>query len=501
MTNLAVVDLIVLLGYLAGSVFLGWWLGRDVQGAKDFLIGKKNMPWWAILGSIVATETSTITFLSVPGIAYAQNGDMRFLQLAMGYIVGRIIIVFWLLPSFFRGEVFTVYQLLSQRFGRVTQRFASAIFLVTRNLGDSLRLFLTAVVLEAMLGWPLSLCVCTIGICTIAFTFLGGMRSVVWNDCIQLVVYLAGGLLAFFLILGQLEGGFSGLVQFGQETGRFRIFDFNFFENGVPRFHDTYTFWAGLIGGAFLTLGSHGTDQLMVQRLLAAKDQKDAGKALIASGFFVFFQFAFFLMLGVALAAFYQTHEVGYTIASNDRALTNYIVHEMPGGVGIVGILLAALFSVAMSTISSSLNSSATTVVADWLVKSPEEMGSRKAIVASKLLTIFFGVLQIVIAIAAANLDDSVINNALTIAGFASGLLLGIFAIGMFLPEAKQSAAIAGLCGGLIVMLFFQFGLTLLPKESAWHFKLAWPWLPVLGSTTTFLFGWLVNKVSAGRHI
>lgn len=499
MPNLSSVDLLVLVLYLAGVVWLGWWLGRGVQNAKDFLIGKKDMPWWAILGSIVATETSTITFLSVPGIAYAQDGDMRFLQLAIGYIIGRMIIVYWLLPSYFRGELYTVYQLLNDRFGRATHRLASSIFLVTRNLGDSLRLFLTAVVLETMLGWPLPICVVLIGLATIAFTFLGGMRSVVWNDCLQLTVYLAGGALALYLIVSRLDGGFSELMQFGHDTGRFRVFDFSFFADGKPRFNETYTFWAGLIGGAFLTLGTHGTDQMMVQRLLAARDQRDAGKALIASGFFVLIQFAFFLLLGVALAAFYQTHPPTYAIESSDRVLTSYIVHEMPVGVGIIGILLAAIFSVAMSTISSSLNSSATAVVADWMTSSPEQMTSRKAIVTSKLLTVVFGVLQMVIAIWAASLDDSVVNNALAIAGFASGLLLGLFALGMFVPQANQRAAMAGLCGGLVVMLVLRFGLASLPVQSSWHYTLAWPWLPVVGSLTTLACGWLVAKLTDAR--
>lgn len=496
MANLSAVDLLVFVGYLAGVIWLGWRLGRGVQTAKDYLIGQKDMPWWAILGSIVATETSTVTFLSVPGIAYAQGGDMRFLQLTIGFVVGRILIVWWLLPSYFRGELYTVYQLLNQRFGKATHRLASSIFLVTRNLGDGLRLFLTALVLETMLGWPLALCVVLIGVATIAFTFLGGMRSVVWNDCLQLTVYLAGGGLALFLIVNRLEGGVTEWMQFGQQTGRLRVFDFSFFEAGVPRFDDTYTFWAGLIGGMFLTLGTHGTDQMMVQRLLAARDQRDAGRALVASGFFVLVQFAFFLLVGVALAAFYHAHPPEYTIASPDRALSSYIVHEMPAGVGIIGVLLAAIFSVAMSTISSSLNSSATAVVADWLIESPEQMASRRATVSSKLLTVLFGVVQMVIAVWAASLDDSVVNNALAIAGFASGLLLGLFALGAWVPHADQRAAMVGLASGLVVMLFAKFGLAGFPEDSFWHYQLAWPWLSVIGSLTTLGSGVVVAQLS-----
>ena len=507
MANLSFFDALLLVLYVVGTVGLGVWIGRGKQDAARYMLGGKNLPWWAILGSIVATETSTVTFLSVPGLAFKEGGDLRFLQLALGYIVGRTVIVFLLLPNYFRGRIFTVYELLQSRFGNLTRRLASMIFLVTRNLGDGLRLFLTALALEASLNWSLPACVLIIGLATIIFTFFGGIQSVVWNDCLQLLVYMIGGTVALFLIVGRLDGGFEGLYEFAQQTGRSRWLDFEFFNaKGQPRFEDTYTFWAGLIGGAFLTLGTHGTDQMFVQRLLASRSQRDAGRALILSGFFVFIQFALFLVIGIALASFYASNSSEIEL-TGDRVFSEFIVHEMPAGVGIVGLLMAAIFSASMSTLSSSLNSSATTVVADWLPRkedSEKEVGEdsdtsqssdKRVVRSTRVLTVIFGIVQIVIAIWAASFNEAVISNALAIAGFASGLLLGLFALGLFAKSVGQQAAVIGLLWGLFVLCFVKFGFGSLPEDSAWRFQLAWPWLPVIGSLVTFLAGWIASFV------
>lgn len=491
MANLSLLDAIVLLAYLLGVVLLGAWLGRGKQDAKRYLLGGNDSPWWAILGSIVATETSTVTFLSVPGIAYAEGGDLRFLQLPLGYIVGRTLIVFWLLPLYFRGEVFTVYELLQQRFGTATRKTASLIFLVARNLGDGLRLFLTAVVLEATLDWPLPICVIIIGIATIIFTVLGGMQSVIWNDCLQLVVYMVGGVLAFLLIVSRLDGGFAALMSFADTNDKLRMFDFAVTNaDGNWRFDDAYTFWAGLIGGAFLTLGTHGTDQMFVQRALAARSQSDAGRALIGSGFVVFVQFALFLFVGIALAAFYAANPPEEPFSSGDRVFSSYIVHQLPAGVGLIGLLLASVFSAAMSTLSSSLNSSATAVVADWWSKSDADMQDQRAVTISRSLTVAFGIVQIVIGIWAADFDESVISNALAIAGFSAGLLLGLFALGTFRKNAGQLSGLAGLTGGLLIMLWIKFGIS---------YPVAWPWLPVIGSFSTYAIGSLASAFERRR--
>ena len=491
MPNISVVDAAVLVAYLAGVVALGVWLGRGRQDAKRYLLGDKQSPWWAILGSIVATETSTVTFLSVPGIAFAQGGDLRFLQLAMGYILGRCVIVIWLLPLYFRGELFSAYELIRDRFGETTRKSSSLVFLVTRNLGDGLRLFLTAVVLEATLDWSLPLCVLVIGLATIVFTVYGGMQSVIWNDCIQLCVYMLGGMIALAFIVSRLPDGLAGLLQFANESGRDRVFDFAPFREGTLRFDEPFTFWAGLIGGAFLTLGTHGTDQMLVQRALAARSQSDAGRALMLSGVVVLVQFALFLCIGVALAQFYALHPPDTPFSKGDRVFSSYIVNELPAGVGLIGVLLAAVFSAAISTLSSSLNSSAAAVVNDWILPSRPSSEDRQIVLTSRLLTIAFGFLQIGIGIWAAGFDDAVVNNALAIAGFSAGLLLGLFAIGSLLPKASQGAALTGLGAGLAVLLYAKFGRAV---------TVGWPWLPVIGSTSTFLCGWLATLLGLRRR-
>ena len=270
--SISTTDLAILFAYLAGVVLFGLWIGRDQRDLSSYLLGDRRLPWWAVLGSIVATETSTVTFLSIPAVAFARpDGDLRFLQLALGYILGRVIVTVLLLPHYFQGTLYTAYQVLERRFGGRTKQAASLMFLVARNLGDGLRLFLTALVLEKVIGMSLPTCIAIIGVATIIYTFFGGMKAVVWNDCIQLVVYLTGGLLAGALILREIPGGWDQVWAFAQANDKLRMFDFRL------DITQTYTFWAGIIGGALLTLGTHGTDQMMVQRYLGAPQPAGCG--------------------------------------------------------------------------------------------------------------------------------------------------------------------------------------------------------------------------------
>ncbi len=264
-SSITLVDAAVLAIYFAGVVALGIWVGRGQRNLSDYFLSGRDLPWWAVLLSIVATETSSVTFLSVPGKAIAQQqGDLRFLQITFGFIVGRLLVVRLLLPLYFRGELFTAYEVLDRRFGGATKRVASLVFLVTRNLSDGLRLFLTAIVVQYALAWDLSASIALAGAVTIVYTLFGGMRAVVWTDCIQFVVYIAGAVFAGAVILSNLPGGWAQLVDFGRQHDKFRVFDFSFHLAGGPM-----TFWTGLLGGAFLSMGTHGADQLMVQRYSA----------------------------------------------------------------------------------------------------------------------------------------------------------------------------------------------------------------------------------------
>jgi len=482
------IDISVLVTYLLGVVLFGLWVGRDQKDLSDYLLGSRDLPWWAILGSIVATETSTVTFLSIPALTFAADGDMRFLQLAMGMILGRWLIVFLLLPEYFRGALFTAYQVLHQRFGGVTKDVASLLFLAARNIGDGLRLFLTAIVLEKVIGVPLPVCVVIIGITTIVYTFLGGIKSVVWNDCIQFVVYVAGGVVALLVIVHNLPGGWGQLLEFAETHHKLRVFDFSW------DISEKYTFWSGIIGGAFLALGTHGVDQMMVQRYLCARSRRDAGRALVTSGFVVLAQFALFLLLGVALACFYTVLRPDATFKSGDHVFATFIVRELPAGVGLIGLILAAVFSAAMSTLSSSLNSSASSAVNDlYLPRRRVTPSARHQLWASRMFTVVFGVVQIGVGIAGIWLSTTVVDNVLAIAGFTVGVLLGVFSLGVLTDRVRQADALIGLVVGLITL-----GLTKFAVPAIWTgHSVAWPWFALIGATVTFVVGY---GVARARH-
>jgi solute:Na+ symporter, SSS family len=492
--QLGYIDIAVLLAYLGSAVGIGLWMSGRSKGLEAYLLGDRDLPWWAILGSIVATETSTATVLSVPGEAAGLPGDasvpgtgMRFLQLAIGYIVGRTVIVQVLLPLYFQGKLFTAYEVLDKRFGGTTRKAASLLFLVTRNLGDGLRLYLAAIVLQQLAGLPFAGSVILMGAVTIVYTYFGGMRSVVWNDCIQFVIYMLGGIAAVFVIVSQIPGQWTELLRFAAAENKFSLFNFEF------NLAERYTFWAGLIGGAVLTIGTHGTDHMMVQRYLSARSQRDAGWAVLASGLVVFLQFALFLFIGIELACFYQ-HFPTSGIDKPDKVFADFIVHHFPKDVGLVGLMLAAILAAAMSTLSSSLNSSASALVNDFYVPLRKTPASPEHLfLVTRNMTIAFGILQTAIGIWAQQLGATVVTNALTIAGFSAGLLLGVFALGVLTKRANQASALLGGAAGLVVLSLLQF------VAPSYGIKIAWPWFALIGATTTFSLGYLVALFSPPR--
>ncbi|RIK75458.1 MAG: transporter [Planctomycetota bacterium] len=488
------VDVAVVAVYLLAMLAVGVWVGRGQRTTKDYFLGDRSLPWWAVLLSIVATETSTVTFLSIPGGAYAAGGDLRFLQITFGYIVGRALVVLVLLPLYFRGEPFTAYEVLQRRFGKFSRRATSALFLVTRNLSDALRLYLSALVLQAAMGLDLASSIVIMGVVTLVYTYIGGVRSVVWNDCVQFAIYILGACLALQQIIASLPGGWEGFRQFGQEHHKFRLLDFDF-----TMLKPTMTFWAGLIGGAFLTGATHGTDQLTVQRLLTARSQTSAAVALIASGAVVCLQFALFLIIGIGLAAFFASHPAGAAeIESNDQAFAYYIVHYLRPGV--VGLTLAAVFSAAMSTLSGSLNSSATALVKDFIIPLRRRPLSETAeFRISKIATGLFGVIQIGIALAShlRNADRSIVESVLTIAAFTSGPMLGLYLLAVLTPRVRERAALAAFAAGLLLLAYMEFSTWPRWPIETLRWPLAapiyWPWYAAIGSVFTLLVGCLLS--------
>jgi len=471
-------DLFIIVIYMAGMMAVGWWFSRKQRNIRDYFLTGKDTPWWALMGSIVATETSTVTFISVPAFAFAANakgegGNFTFLQLVFGYLIGRLIIVALFIPLYFKGELFTVYQVLDQRFGGRVKRAAASLFLITRSIADGIRLFLTAIVLVALTGWADPVSILIIGVVTIAYTYLGGMAAVIWTDAIQLVVYLVGAIAAAFILLGQIPGGWHEVAAVGNEFHKFTLFDFTF------SLTQNYTFWVGVIGGAFLTTATHGTDQLMVQRYLSARSPRQATVALLTSGVVILLQFALFLLIGVMLFAYYQ--QAGPlppdVAAKADRVFPHFIVTQLPKG--LIGLVVAAIFAAAMSTLSSSLNSLAATAVTDFYrpLFAPNKSDAHYLNV-SRVLTALWGVVQIGVAMLAIAMQGRGVDAVLAVASFTNGPILGLFFLSVLTKRVGPLGALAGVVTGIVAMTFVWL-----------DHRVSWQWYVLLGSAITFLAG------------
>lgn len=478
-------DLAIVVAYLVGTTALGIWLGRGQADNRDFFLGGHRLPTWALLVSIVATETSTVTFLSVPGKSFVEGGDFTFLQIAFGYVLGRLAIIVLLLPAYFRGEMLTAYQVLEHRFGVTTRRLASLVFLVTRNIADGLRLFLTALAVNIALGFDLLTCILVTTIATAVYSCAGGVRSVVWNDCIQFAVYMVGAIAAAALLLSQIPGGWQELAAFGQSTGRWQLLDFD------PSLKKAnITFWSGCVGGGFLSLATHGADQLIVQRYLCAKNRAAASWALGLSGLVVLLQFALFLFIGVELACVdAASGAIGNGVAG-DEAFMTYVVRHM--GTGMTGLILAAILAAAMSTLASSFNSSASSLVSDWLSRLLPTLDDRRALGLSRLLTVLFAGIQCAVAIGTYQLalQGAIVDAVLKVAGFATGLVLGLYGLGLMSPRTSERVALMAFATGAVVTSWVAFGT---PINGYWY--------TLVGSGTIVIVGLVLTMVWGDRAV
>lgn len=470
-------DWVVLLAALWLSIAVGWWLRGPTGTLDGYLLGNRNLPWWAILGSIVATETSTATVLSVPGHGLSGTG-LRFLQLAIGLLLGRCLVVFFLLPLFFSGRLSSAYEVLQQRFGPAVSRVASGMFLLTRSLGDGLRLYLAAMVVQEITGFGLvPACLLIAGV-AISYTLVGGMRSIVWNDCVQWCIYMLGGLVSLWVIVSLLPERWGTVWEHGMRTGKWTLIEWDWSAN--------YSLWSGLLGGMVLSMGTHGTDHMMVQRYLSARNQTEAGLALLLSGVVVCFQFALFIVIGVALASFYEQSPGGAAVPDKvDKVFLHFIVHDFPQNTGLVGLMLAAICAATMSTLSSSLNASASAVMHDFVLSKTDEARQEQAATHlwwTRWLTVAFGVVQLMVGIQAASFSGAVIDNALKLAGFSGGLLLGLFVLGATSRRVGQTAALVGALTGAVTLIALEFGRG--PAVS-----LGVPWLALIGAGLTIIVG------------
>lgn len=470
--RLRALDFAIIIAYLIGITAFGAHFRKSQHTLKDYFLGGRTVPWWAIALSIVSAETSILTIIGTPGIAY--NGNLGFLQVVFGYLLARVVISTVLLPHYFKGELYTAYQLIDRRFGSRLRRVTAASFLVIRGLAEGVRVFAISILVGIVLGTGELASVVLITILTLFYTFEGGMTAVIWTDVIQMCIYVAGALLGFGMLLRLVPGGWPEVVSLAAANGdKFRIFDFTL------SLSKTYTFWAGLLGGMFLTTATHGTDQLMVQRLLAARDERDSRRALFASWLVVFFQFALFLVIGVMLFAYYRHFPPSRPFPRSDAIFPTFIADHFP--TVIAGIVVAAILAAAMSNLSAALNALASTSVVDFY-KPYMAPGRSEAhyLRVSRFATLVWGGILVGVAMASAQWRTSVFEMGLSIASVAFGCLLGVFLLGVLTRRANEFGGIAGMIVGLGVMVFVW-------QWTSTH----WTWYVPIGTATTFSVGYL----------
>jgi SSS family solute:Na+ symporter len=506
------IDYLVVILYLGGVTVFGIILSGRQHSTSDYFLGGHRIPWWAVLFSVVATETSTLTFISIPAVAY--GGNLAFLQITFGYILGRTIVSFLFLPKYFQGQLTTAYQLLGNRFGHSMRNITSTTFMVTRLLADGVRLFASAIPIAIILrlaGIETSdlniylISILIISAVTLVYTFLGGIKAVVWMDVIQIGIYMGGAILAAGIILSRLPQGLGSVVEMTKSAGKLELFNLGLgmpFKNFIAQ---PYTFLVALVGGGVFSIASHGTDQLIVQRLLATKDLRSSQKALIGSGFLVFLQFAFFLFIGLLLFTFYSGQTAGHLgLATTDEIFAKFIVEELPSGLS--GLIIAAILAAAMSTLSSSINSLASSTTLDiykpyWGKNNPPAKDLR----ISRMITIGWGIIITVSAFVFAVLQlrssgerPAVVELGLGIASYTYGGLLGVFLLGILSKKLRMKDAVIGFFSGLIALLFLVEGpiQNLLPGRGV---TIAWPLYTLVGSAVVISVAYLSFKMGTSH--
>jgi len=478
--GLNTLDLVVIGFYLAGVTVFGLRFRSGQRTLKGYFLADNAIPWWAISLSIVAAETSTLTVISVPGLAY--DKDFSFLQLVMGYLIGRVVVSFVLIPQYFRGELVTAYQLMERRFGQRLRTLTAGVFLVTRAAAEGVRVFAVAIVVRVALGGLLAgvsdferdlVAIAVVTVLTLLYTLKGGLKAAIWTDVMQQTVYVAGTIVGLVTILHLVPGGWAAVREMAGQAGKFRVLDFTF--NWTTK----YTLWSGLIGGAFLTTASHGTDQLIVQRLLAARSEGQAKAALLSSGVVVFFQFSLFLTIGAMLFVFYRMFPPAVAFTRTDTIFPVFIVSHMPHGVS--GLLIAAILAAAMSNLSAALNSLSSTSIVDFYMRLRPLSSEMHRIWLSRVAMVVWALVLFGLALVARN-GGRVIEVGLTIASVAYGGMLGVFLLGVLTRRATERGAMVGMICGLALNLYL------------WRFTgVAFTWYVVLGSVVTFAVGYAAS--------
>lgn len=475
-------DVGVLAAYLIGVTVWGAWLGRGQKGGSDYFLGRRELPWFAVMLSVVATETSTLTFLSIPGVSYL--GTLTFLQLTFGYFLGRVAVSLVFLPGYASGDITTAYGMLETRFGTGARRFTSAVFMLTRLLADSVRLFATAIPLAIITGWPYPVSIAAIALLTVVYTYLGGIRAVVWVDALQMGLYLLGGVVALIAIGRAVDGGWATVLTDAAAAGKLQVLDFSF------TLSTPYTFWAGVIGGGFLTMASHGTDQLIVQRLLTCRDLRASQKALVGSGIAVIVQFALFLVVGLGLWVYYRTPAGPRVFDRPDEIFARFIVEGLPPG--LTGLLMAGVFAAAMSSLSSSINSLASASAYDFWAPLRGITDDGLLLRAGRAFTLIWSALLVGGAVLFIPLSrgTSAVEVALAVASLVYGGLLGAFLLGVRGVRASSVQVALAMSAGIGVVTAIWV---------VWTAQVAWPWFVPIGSAVTFTTGRILARTGGAK--
>ena len=480
------IDLIVIVVYLIGITWFGARFRKSQKSIKDYFLGGHSAPWWAIALSIVSAETSVLTVISTPVLAFQTGGNFYFLQLVLGYLLARIVISVLFLPHYFRGEMYTAYELMRRRFGERIRRFTAGSFLILRALAEGIRAFAISIIISVVLIGPLlgnselatvvSIAV-IIGM-TLFYTFEGGLTAVIWTDVVQMFLYVGGAILSFVVIWSQIQGGWPHIHQTAAAAGKLKFFDFDF-SFTAEFFAKKYSFVAGLVGGCFLTTASHGTEQLIVQRLLAAGNIRQSRAALFGSWIVIYFQFALFLAVGVLLWIRYPN------APANDRLYPSFIWDHLPAGVA--GLVIAAILAAGMSNLSAALNALASTSIMDfykpWTARAGRTHPDDHYLRLARWATVAWGAVLFVIGFLSRHIG-SALEAALTVASILYGGLLGVFLLGLLTKFVRENAAIAGMAAGLIVMVCVRL-----------FTHIQFTWYVLIGTTTTFSIGCLASHI------
>jgi solute:Na+ symporter, SSS family len=493
--NFSTVDYVIVIVYLVGSVVFGVISAGKQKSTSDYFLGGKELKWWMVGLSIVASETSTLTFISIPGLAYKTN--MYFMQLIFGYFIGRMLVTLIFIPAYYKGEIETAYDFLGKRFGQALRKFTSSVFIVTRVLASGVRLFATAIPVHIITGLDYPTSIAIIGVFTLIYTYLGGLKAVVTMDVVQMFIYIGGAVASMIIIFSFLPNGMADVVHYATANGqnKFEIFNLNNFSSWAEFFASPYTLLGAFIGGTFLTMASHGTDQLLVQRLLGCKTKRESQKALMLDATLIVLQFAFFLFLGLCLYAFYQGESftqltlksTGLNLTSSDEIFPKFIIENLP--TGIAGLVIAGVLASAMGTLSSAISSLASSTYLD-LFKN-KSSNPKKEIFWSRIFTLLWGVVLIGGAMLFKDSKNPVVEIGLTIASFTYGGLLGTFLLGIFFKKINQTQAFIGFISGILTMVYVIY-----------YTKIAYTWYTIIGVIVTILIAnliWILKSITTKK--